>query len=100
MRTIRFAANMPVDKILEYIGVISGIASVWFSKKENTLVYPVGLVNTILYIYISLKGNLIGEASVNLYYTVVSIYGWILWTRKDKKHQVILHITHSSTKEW
>jgi nicotinamide mononucleotide transporter len=100
MRTIRFAANMPIDKILEYIGVISGIASVWFSKKENTLVYPVGLVNTILYIYISLKGNLIGEASVNLYYTVVSIYGWILWTRKDKKHQVILHITHSSTKEW
>lgn len=91
---------MPIDKILEYLAVFSGIASVWFSRKENILVYPVGLVSTVLYIYISLKGNLFGEASVNLYYTIVSIYGWILWTRKDVKHKPVLHITYSDRKEW
>jgi nicotinamide mononucleotide transporter len=86
---------------LEFVGVFAGIGSVWFSRKENILVYPVGLINTIIYIYISVKGNLLGEASVNLYYTVMSIYGWILWSRKDQeKHELILRITNSSAKEW
>jgi nicotinamide mononucleotide transporter len=73
---------------------------VWYSKKENILVYPVGLVNTIIYIYLSLKGHLIGEASVNLYYTIVSIYGWILWAKKDVQHNKILQITFSNKREW
>lgn len=86
---------------IEFIAVFAGISSVWFSRTENILVYPVGLVNTIFYIYISIKGNLLGEASVNLYYTIMSIYGWILWSRKDKqKHETVLHISHSTRKEW
>lgn len=67
---------------LEAIAVISGIVSVWYSRKENVLVFPTGLLNTTIYIYLSLRGHLIGEASVNLYYTAMSIYGWYLWTRK------------------
>ena len=86
---------------LEFVGVFAGIGSVWFSRKENILVYPVGLVNTIIYIYISVKGHLLGEASVNLYYTVMSVYGWVLWSKKDQiKHEAVLHITNSNTKEW
>jgi nicotinamide mononucleotide transporter len=86
---------------LEFIAVLAGIGSVWYSKKENILVYPVGLVNTIIYIYISLKGHLFGEASVNLYYTIMSMYGWYLWTRtKEDHHTPVLQITNSNTKEW
>ena len=85
---------------LEFVAVLSGIASVWFSKKENILVYPVGLINTTFYVYLSIKGSLYGEASVNLYYTIMSIYGWILWARRDKEDQIILHITQSSFREW
>ena len=68
--------------LLEFIAVVTGIASVFFSKKENILVYPVGLINTIIYVFISIKGSLFGEAAVNLYYTVMSIYGWILWAKR------------------
>jgi len=86
---------------IEFIAVFAGIGSVWFSRKENILVYPVGLINTIFYIYLSVKGNLLGEASVNLYYTIMSIYGWVLWAKKDKqKHEVVLHISYSNRKEW
>lgn len=82
------------------MAVLAGIASVWFSKKENILVYPVGLVNTIIYIWLSFKGDLLGEASVNLYYTIMSIYGWILWSRRDTRHQPVVHITFSDKKWW
>ncbi len=86
---------------LEYIGTFTGIASVWFSRKENILVYPVGLISTIIYIYISFKGSLLGEASVNIYYTIMSVYGWMLWTKKDAiNNTTILHISSSNKKEW
>lgn len=95
-----FISQVRQTSLIEYIAVVSGIASVFYSKKENILVYPVGLVSTIIYIFISIEGSLFGEASVNFYYTVMSIYGWILWARKDQQNKIILHITHSSFKEW
>jgi len=83
----------------EYVAVFAGIASVWFSRIENIWVYPVGLINTVIYIYISIKGHLLGEASVNFYYTVMSIYGWILWAKKDQQQHIVLHISLSNKKE-
>ena len=85
---------------IEYIAVFAGIASVWYSRKENILVYPTGLINTVFYIYLSFKGGLFGEASVNFYYTIMSIYGWILWSRKDVNQKPVVRITASTKKEW
>jgi len=95
-----FLVGMKETTWLEYIAVITGIASVWFSRAENILVYPVGLINTIIYIYLSFDRHLIGEAGVNFYYTVMSIYGWILWARKNAQHEIVVQITYSSRKEW
>jgi len=96
----KFISQVQQTSWMEYVAVVSGIASVWFSKKENILVYPVGLINTIFYVYISIEGSLFGEASVNFYYTVMSIYGWILWAKRDQQQHIILHITNSSSTEW
>ena len=68
-----FAEGMKQTGWLEYIAVFSGIVSVWYSRKENILVYPTGLLNTIIYIYLSYRGGLLGEATVNLYYTIMSV---------------------------
>ena len=96
----QFVNEIQQTGLLEFIAVITGIASVWYSKKENILTYPVGLLNTVIYVYLSIKGHLFGEASVNFYYTVVSIYGWILWARKDNHQQRVVLITTSTAKEW
>jgi nicotinamide mononucleotide transporter len=96
----QFIEGIKSTSWLEFIAVITGIASVWFSRVENILVYPVGLINTIIYIYLSVKGSLFGEASVNFYYTVMSIYGWLLWAKKDQANNTIVHVTWSNKKEW
>lgn len=96
----QFIEGMRHTSLLEYIAVLAGIASVWFSRIENIWVYPTGLVNTLIYIYLSIQYHLIGEASVNLYYSIMSVYGWILWTRKDAQQQHVLQIRFSSVKEW
>ena len=96
----QFIDGMKQTGWLEYVAVFAGIGSVWFSRIENILVYPVGLINTIIYIWLSIKGHLLGEASVNFYYTVMSIYGWILWAKKDQQRQHVVVITKSSRKDW
>src|SRR5882762_5186288 len=96
----QFLTDLQHTSWLEFIAVVAGILSVWFSRLENIWVYPTGLVNTIIYIYLSFKFALLGEASVNFYYTVVSIYGWVLWAKKDRNEQHVLRITSSSGREW
>ena len=85
---------------LEAVAVIAGIASVFYSRIENILVYPVGLINTIIYIYLSFKGQLFGEATVNLYYTIMSVYGWILWVKRDALRHHVINVEFSDRKMW
>lgn len=96
----QFVTGMLQTTWLEYIAVFAGIVSVWYSRKENILVYPVGLISTVIYVYLSFKYHLIGEASVNLYYSILSIYGWYLWALRNKQHEHVLHITFSTPKMW
>ena len=96
----QFIAGLQQSSWWERIAVFAGIASVWFSRKENILVYPVGLINTVIYIWLSFKGDLLGEAAVNFYYTVMSIYGWMLWLKKDILKHPVINITFSDKKWW
>ena len=84
----------------EYIAVFSGIISVWFSRKEKILVYPTGLINTIIYTWLSFNSHLLGEASVNFYYTIMSIYGWILWSKRNAQQEHLVQISFSDKKWW
>ncbi|MDA8589460.1 nicotinamide riboside transporter PnuC, partial [Flavobacteriaceae bacterium] len=71
-----------LDISLEIIAVVFGILSVWFSKKNNILVYPTGMISTSIFTYLLFKWSLLGDMMINAYYFVVSVYGWYIWTRK------------------
>ncbi|MFL9830339.1 nicotinamide riboside transporter PnuC [Flavobacterium sp. ST-87] len=76
-------ANYPASEIaLELMGVFFGLASVWFAKKDNILVFPTGLISTFIYAYLLWKWELLGDSMINGYYFIMSIYGWYHWTRK------------------
>ena len=65
---------------LEIIAVVLGVASVFFSMRRNILVFPTGIISTSIYIYILFAFGLLGEGLIQVYYTIMSIYGWILWS--------------------
>jgi nicotinamide mononucleotide transporter len=71
-----------LDISLEIIAVVFGILSVWFSKKNNILVYPTGMISTSIFTYLLFKWSLLGDMLINAYYFVMSVYGWYIWTRK------------------
>ena len=76
-----------VDISLELIAVFFGLLSVWFSKNNNVLVYPTGIINTSIFVYLLVKWELLGDMIINIYYFLMSIYGWYYWTRKSNNQE-------------
>ena len=78
--------NYPTYEIaLELTAILFGLLSVWFAKKNNILVFPTGIINTAIYVYLLWKWSLLGDMMINFYYVIMSIYGWYVWTRKKDK---------------
>ena len=61
-----------VDIVLEFFAFWFGIISVVFAKKQNILVYPTGIICTIITMYLMYKVSLLGHILVNLLYTIIS----------------------------
>ncbi len=81
----QYSTYSNVDISLEVFAVIFGFISVWYSKNNNVLVFPTGLINTSIFVYLLFKWELLGDMLINAYYFIISIYGWYYWTRKSKK---------------
>ena len=87
------------DIVLEIVAVIFGFLSVWFSKQNKIWVFPTGMISTLIFVYLLLKWELLGDMMINAYYFVMSIYGWYIWTRKvDETHVTPISITTNKEK--
>jgi nicotinamide mononucleotide transporter len=86
-----------LDIFFEIVAVIFGLLSVWFSKNNNILVYPTGMISTSIFTYLLLKWGLLGDMMINAYYFIMSIYGWYIWTRK--KNNIVTPISKISNYE-
>ena len=84
--------------VLEAIVLVTGIMSVWYAKKENILVYPTGLIATIITVYLFFKDGLLGDMMMNFYWSAMSIYGWWNWSRK-KDNKKVVQISRTTDKE-
>lgn len=81
--------NLQNASWIEAVAVIFGLVSVWFARKENILVYPTGIVNVLIYVYLCFHAKLYAEMGINAFYFFMSVYGWYNWGRKDEnKHHV------------
>ena len=73
------------DIVLEVLGVLFGLISVWYAKKNNIWVYPTGMISTAIFVYLLLKWSLLGDMLINGYFFVMSADGWYYWTRKKEE---------------
>jgi nicotinamide mononucleotide transporter len=69
---------------LEVVAVIFGILSVWFARKENIWVYPTGIINVLIYVYLCYFAGLYADMGINAFYFVMSVFGWYNWSRHDE----------------
>jgi nicotinamide mononucleotide transporter len=84
---------------IEIVAVFFGLLSVWYARNENIRVFPTGLINVGLYVYIFLVSKCYANMGINAYFVVMSIYGWYQWAKKDKNEQHIA-ISRCNMKEY
>jgi nicotinamide mononucleotide transporter len=84
--------------LLELIAFVFGIVSVIYAKKENILVYPTGIICTVITMYILLEAEYFGDMMMNLYYSSMSVYGWWNWSR-IKNDSSKIEITYTNYRE-
>ena len=70
----QYSTYSNVDISLEVFAVIFGFISVWYSKNNNVLVFPTGLINTSIFVYLLFKWELLGDMLINAYYFIISFY--------------------------
>ena len=80
----QFLEKISIDLGLEVFAAFLGVLSVWFAKKNKILVYPTGIISTLIYVWILFKNQLLGDLIVNAYFFLMSIYGWFFWSRKNE----------------
>ena len=82
-------------KIIEIIAVVFGVLSVWYAHKENIWVFPLGIINVLIYIYICISAQLYANAGINVVYFLTNVYGWYNWSITNDE-QGILQISRNT----
>ncbi len=95
----QYESYTPVFLILELTAIFFGLLSVIFSARNNILVYPTGLVSTFIFVYLMYTADLYGDMIINAYYFYMSVYGWLLWSKKDKNDGNSLKISGVTAKD-
>jgi nicotinamide mononucleotide transporter len=93
-----FVAQLYETTIWEWAAVLLGIAEVLLAKVNNIWLYPTGIAGTFIGIYILLVAGLYAESALNVYYVLMSFYGWVYWIKK--RDQPTVKISWSTPREW
>jgi len=74
----------------EWVSTVTQIASVWYARKNNVLVYPTGIIGVLLAAWLYFFNShppLYADGTLNIYYFFMSVYGWYNWLqKKDADH--------------
>lgn len=85
-----FISNIRETGWAEWVSTVTQIASVWYARKNNVLVYPTGIIGVVLAAYVyffQTHPPLYADGSLNIYYFLMSVYGWYNWMqKKDSEH--------------
>lgn len=84
--------------LLHWVGVLCGVVQVLLAKSNKVLLYPFGIASILITLFVLYEAGLYAEQMLNLYYLVMSIYGWAHWARN--KNEPSLPVTYANKKEW
>ena len=68
---------------VEVLGVVVSVLYLWFSIRQNILLWPTGIISALLYMVVFFQSKFYADMGLNGYYFFISIYGWFLWRKGD-----------------
>jgi len=93
-----FILDWAFSNKVELAGTIFGLLSVWFSIRQSLITWPTGILTSLLYIIVFLEAKFYAGMLLQLYYFLISIYGWWNWIHGGKsdsgKSKLLVSRTH------
>ena len=83
---------------VEILGVIFSICYLYFSIRQNILLWPMGIASAVLYMVVFYQSKFYADMGLNGYYVVISIYGWVLWRRGKEEQESGLPVSRLGKK--
>lgn len=83
---------------IEFIGTILYLWATWLIAKQNMLNWFVGIISSVLYMMLFFQIRLYSDMLEQLYFIIVSIYGWWRWSTPLKDTGKVLTIKYSESR--
>ena len=84
---------------LEYTAVAFGLLSVYLSTREHIVSWPTAIVNVGIYSYLFWHWKWYADAGLQVFYLVLSVYGWYEWLYGGARHSP-LTVTRAPRRDW
>ncbi len=82
----------------EWLGVSFSAVQVLLARKNNSNNYLFGIAGISLSLYVMFLAKLYAEFTLNLYYLVMSIYGWLYWKFGKGHSETVISETNNKEK--
>jgi len=82
----------------EWFGVFFSVFQVLLARKNNSNNYLFGIAGVSLTLYVMISSKLYAEFTLNLYYLIMSIYGWLYWKFGKRKSETVISETTKQEK--
>lgn len=69
---------------IEFFGTVFGIWCVWLTTKAKILSWPIGLLGSVLYVFLFYQIQLYSDLFEQIYFIVTGFIGWYAWLRHKK----------------
>ncbi|OJW17370.1 nicotinamide riboside transporter PnuC [Mucilaginibacter sp. 44-25] len=93
-----FIEQVRATSLLEWLAVLLGVAEVLLARANKVWLYPIGIASTLISVYLLLNVHLFAESLLNVYYVVMSVYGWYHWVKKRGLTPV--KVSFATRREW
>ncbi|MEZ5177483.1 MAG: nicotinamide riboside transporter PnuC [Acidimicrobiales bacterium] len=84
----------------EVLGDLTGLAAVWWAARERVWTWPIGNLNSALFLVLFLDAKLYANAFLQVVFIVLGFYGWWTWVRRHGPDLTLAVVRRTTRNEW
>lgn len=81
--------NYPLS-LLELMATLFGLISVFLASRSNVITWPTGILNECGFFLIFFQVQLYADMLLQVFFLLVTIYGWYSWSRGENKKSILV----------
>ncbi len=75
--------------VWEWLAFVTGIIYVILAAKREILCWLFALISSAIFVYLCFIGKLYLESTLQLFYVVMAVVGWVTWNNSDSRGKKI-----------